>query len=436
MLRNIVSVSWTLLLAALAASAACGKVDTGDDDPVRACPAGTTSVCTDDQQITCDEQGNMVAMTACPLGCNASAPRCNKVDPSNGLADLLDEAALAPELTLVGATTIDTDAGTITDSTGPRTPPTSTLQTGLPVPVFVIQARSVATEAVTVVGARALAIVSAGPITIRGNFSVSARLDVNGPGALPSDGACIGRSGAGTNANGHPGGGGGGFGTAGGTGGSGGVPVIAGGVAGGTSGNVELVPLRGGCPGGHAGGQGPSPDPAQNDPGGGGGAVQLVSGEAIAIEDGAFVSANGAGGKGNNTAIFCLVDTPCGDGEGGGSGGAILLEAPVVTVAATGGLTANGGGGSCSLFGAAQAGQPSATPANGQMCGGDTGDGGNGAAGGTPARAGGNGIADDPVGAGGGGGHGRIRVNMPLGRTFEPAGVVSPASTIGALGRR
>src|SRR5262245_10935662 len=109
------------ILTCLAALAACGKVaspDAGADTTARACPAGTTTVCTADSLVTCDADGNQLSATPCMLGCNSAAARCNKVDPANGLAAFLDEAELAPELTLVGAATIDTDAGTITDTTG------------------------------------------------------------------------------------------------------------------------------------------------------------------------------------------------------------------------------------------------------------------------------------------------------------------------------
>jgi hypothetical protein len=65
--------------------------------------------------VTCDGQGNVTATTTCAVGCNASAMRCNKVDPSNDLAMFLDDAESAPDVVLVGAATIDTTAATITD---------------------------------------------------------------------------------------------------------------------------------------------------------------------------------------------------------------------------------------------------------------------------------------------------------------------------------
>lgn len=428
-------------------AAACGSVknenvdappaiDAAIDAPT-SCPVGTLNLCTAGTHLTCDAQGNITAMETCALGCNTGEPRCNKLAPSNGLAMAYDEAAQAPDLILMGAATIDTDAGSITDQSGARTPPTSSLTAGLPIGVFIIKAKDVRLNNVQVTGTKALAIVASGTVTITGNVSVSARRDVSGPGSL--DNACRAGSSPATpagNVNGFGGGGGGGFGTAGGKGGNGGNPVILGGTAGPVAGNLELVPLRGGCPGGHPNGGLLDADPVAPDPGGGGGAIQLVAGTEIVVEAGAFVSANGGGGKSNNTTLLCLIDTPCGSGQGAGSGGAILLESPKVTIGATGGLAANGGGGSCAPSGAGAAGGNDATPAAGQTCAGDTGSGGNGAAAGIAAQNGSPGLNDDPVGGGGGGGAGRIRVNMPLSETFAPAGTISPASTLGVLGTR
>ncbi len=371
---------------------------------------------------------------ACNLGCNISEARCNKLAPSNGLATAFDEAAQSPDLILVGAATIDTDSGAITDQSGSRSPPTSSLTTGLPIGVFVIKAKDVTLTNVSVTGSKALAIVASGTITISGRVSVSGRRDVSGPGSL--DAACRAGSAGTTVGNGIAGGGGGGFGTTGAKGGNGGVPTVQGGTAGAISGNVEIVPLRGGCPGGHASGQTLDVDPVLPDPGGGGGAIQLVAGTEITIEASGGISANGGGGKTRDTATLCAINGPCGNGQGAGSGGAILLEAPLVTIAATGGLAANGGGGSCDVMGGGAAGTNTATPAAGQKCSGDTGSGGDGAAGTTAAASGTNGSGSNPVGGGGGGGAGRIRVNLPLSVPFAPAGVVSPAGTVGALGIR
>lgn len=431
--------SFVVWLAAAVLGSACGEVssnkkvdaavqnDAAIDAPPE-CPVGTTALCSGNGLVTCDGEGNITNTETCALGCNATETRCNKVDPSNGLAAMLDEAAASTDLLLSGATTINTDAGTIVDQTGMRTPLTSQVN-GSPIGSLVIKVKSFTTGGnISVEGTRALVILSGEDVVINHDINVSARLDVNGPGAITNNASCRGGAPAANNADGGAGGGGGGFGTAGGTGGTGGIPVIAGGTAGMIAGNPELVPLRGGCPGGvssyNSGGS--------HAPGAGGGAIQIVSGTRISVGDNAAILANGSGARGP-ASVFCVVDTPCGNGYGGGAGGGVLLEAPVVTLAATAGIFANGGGGKCGVSGSGQAGQRSTTPATGQTCSGDTGSAGNGAAGATGATNGGNGLNDDPVGGGGGGGMGRIRVNLPLGMTFVPAGTVSGVQSQGAL---
>lgn len=219
-----------------------------------------------DELVTCDAEGQITSTETCMLGCNAAASRCNKLDPSNGLAELLDETATAADLDLVGDAVIDTDAGTITDMTGVKTPVTATLSSGLPVPIFAVIVKSFTAENVKVTGTRALAIVSAGMVTLKGNLSVSAIGGTNGPGALTTDTTCHGGDAGPGNDQGQAGGGGGGFGTVGGRGGADGNPTVQGGAAGGVSGSIELVPLRGGCPGGRA-----SEKRMKNAAGGGGG---------------------------------------------------------------------------------------------------------------------------------------------------------------------
>jgi hypothetical protein len=410
------------------------KSSSGDDAPAgRVCAVGSTTACSGDNLITCDADGNQASSEVCTLGCNSSGtPACKLVAPSNGLSAELDDSALAPDLTLMGVTTIDTDAGTITDQSGARTPPTTTVSGG-PVGVFVIEAKSfTSSDHVTVTGTRALAIVSFGAVQIGSLVAVDATgFGVDGSGAVVGDATCAGSSAGAGNSHGEGGGGGGGFGTKGGIGGSGGAPTVAGGAGGNTTGTIELVPLRGGCRGGR-----PSNQFNNYNSGGGGGAVQIVSNTSIAIADHAFISANGGGGQGPAGPIACIVNTPCGDGEGGGSGGGILLEAPAITVSALGGVVANGGGGTCNVEGSAQSGQLSATPAMAQPCGGDDGSGGNGAAGALAALNGAPGSGNNPVGGGGGGGAGRIRINLPLGTTFAPAGTISPTPSVGTLATR
>src|SRR5262245_24951215 len=114
--------AYMLVLLLCLVSAACGNVASKIDaavpldsaiDAPPACAIGTTALCSGNDLVICDGQGHITSMTTCAVGCNAGAMRCNKVDPSNGLAAHLDAAETAPDLVLVGAATIDTDAATI-----------------------------------------------------------------------------------------------------------------------------------------------------------------------------------------------------------------------------------------------------------------------------------------------------------------------------------
>lgn len=412
-----------------AATAVDARVDAVPDGAL-ACPIGTTVMCAGDDLVTCDGQGHISATEACSLGCNASARRCSKLDPSNGFAGSLDEAATTTDLVLSGAATIDTDLGTVVDASGARTVQSTTITTGVPVGLFVLKVKSFVTGGnVTVSGNKALVVVSAGAVTINHIVSVSARTQLNGPGAVVNDPACRGGSTLAGNVNGWAGAGGGGFGTAGGRGGTGGSPTIQGAAGGGAAGSAELVPLRGGCPGGRD-----VTSTADFTPGAAGGAIQIVSGIKIVLGDGGFIAANGSGGgKYKLVTDLCDASKPCGHGDGGGAGGGILLEAPTVQLGSLSGLVANGGGGGCNLNGIAESGRLSIAPALGSLCTSDVNKGGDGGAGTTAAQNGGNGMIATPVGGGGGGGAGRIRINVSTGAPFVPAGVLSGVRTTGLV---
>ena len=347
------------------------------------------------------------------------------------LRSFLDQANTAPEVLAVGDVEIDTTEGVVRDDSGILALPTAVLEGAeRPVGVFVVQVNSLAAGNIRVTGHRALAVVSTGPIVLSGILSVDASFDEHGPGGIAG---C--RAGSGAGSGGAWGGGGGGsFGSPGGRGGRG--NAFGGGRPGEVAGTAELVPLRGGCPGGHSGGGELDSDPNAADPGGAGGAVQLVSRVEILLEDGGFVSAGGGGGKGwTGRPIACLINTRCFPGEGAGSGGGILLEAPVVRVTSGAGLAANGGGGSCGgNFGSGANGTRSNMPALGNVCSSTAyGNGGNGASATASAANGGGVAASNGHGGGGGGGFGRIRVNLPAGASFSPEGTVSPSATVGAL---
>lgn len=390
---------------------------------------GNASFCAGDGLVSSDAEGHISSVYVCHLGCNVVARRCNQLQPSNGFGQAMEDAASARELSLVGAATIDTDAGTVTDASGLRAISAEAVTVGVPVALFVLKVRSFATGGdVAVKGARGLVILSAGPVAIDHVLSVSASAQRGGPGSIPNDPACRGATTVRANVNGWAGAGGGGFGTPGGSGGAGGSPPIDGGAGGGTAGAPALVPLRGGCRGGRD-----LTSTSEFTAGGGGGAIQITSRSEIVLGDGGVIAANGAGGgKFQGLESICEVGRPCGHADGGGAGGGILLEATSVVVNPRAGLFANGGGGGCG-DGRGQAGELSTAPARGAGCTGDVNSGGIGAAASAAAGGGGAGTIATPVGGGGGGGAGRIRVNVVAASSFAPSGIVSGVFTTGLV---
>lgn len=273
------------------------------------------------------------------------------------------------------------------------------------------------------VGKRPVALLVHGDARIQGQLfarAFNARMPGAGADSAWCDGG-IGRSGAGD----REGGGGGGYLDLGGAGGrigahNGGAP----------NGNPEIVPLRGGCSGG-TGWSAPT-----DQPGLGGGGLQLTVRNRLEIVDGGFVTASGLGAPGGDGGSAAA---------GGGSGGALLLQANDVFLF-RGALTANGGGGgeggtrtnSSSADGASGAAGALATalPApggsNGNCCGGNGGPGGAGNAG---PDGGTNGVTSSnntPAGGGGGGSRGRIRIDTPgTGSCTLTSSVVSPEANLG-----
>jgi hypothetical protein len=169
--------------------------------------------------------------------------------------------------------------------------------------------------------------------------------------------------------------------------------------------------LRGGCSGGVGSGQ------IGASAGAGGGAVDLIAGEALMI--GGIVDASGAGGSGGAGAA--------GGGGGAGSGGMIGLVAKQVQITASAQLFANGGGGggagTDSMAGGSGADPTMATvPAPGGIS--VSGSGGDGSAG--QAVDGADGSPGSPAGGGGGGGAGVIALDTP---SLALSGTVSPGLT-------
>lgn len=388
-----------------------------------ACASGETAKCLNDELFTCDGEGNVVDSEPCPLGCHEGDPRCNLLNPSNGLAAQLDEAAAGSDLALSDGATINTTTGEIKDGDGSSVQVPTDL---IPAPkggveIRVLKVKSLTTGDVEVQGDPALAIVSSGDVEITG------LLTVGSAGRFEGDGPCFGAS-LESDVTPWAGAGGGGFGQPGGDGGDAAQSGRAGGAA---VGNSSLVPLRGGCRGGSVTtactGNGCTFSGAVG--GLGGGAVQVISGTVILIGTQEATGAIEASGLGAYHAQFSPA------GAGGGSGGGILLEAPRVSIASASGLSANGGSGSCEAQ-EGESGTFGETPAPGGHCSGVSGDGGNGGAG-NSAAAPGESATSDGLGGGGGGGVGRIRINTRSGDVEVDSDVVlSPEPSVGTVGTR
>lgn len=405
---------------AIAAVAACqfshgvlpATDDGGGDDgppPPDAGPCQTlASECIGDTLRVCTAIGTDATDIPCGWGCVDGPPRCAHVIPSGsgGVAtDGVLPSDVAPdglEPTTFENVTIDGDTGRI------GTPQNANLYHGAAIgiengidyqrrgPIAMFRFKSLTVGGtITLIGARPIALVADGAVTIKGIVDARGLCSsfVAGPGGFN------GGSTAGADGNAPVTTNGGGSGAASDSGGGGGAHASAGGSAEDASGGMPygdptIMTLVGGA-GGGAGGGGANFGRG----GGGGGALQIVSNTEISIADGG-INAGGCGGKagaGNNDS-----------GGGGGAGGTILLEAPSVTV--TGTLAANGGGGGGGGGNMAKPGDNGALGTT--AAGGGSGDspdegGGDGAATGKEAGSGGDG--SNP--GGGGGGIGRIRIN-------------------------
>jgi hypothetical protein len=418
--------------------------DASTDAPPATC---TQTTCADDKLTVC-VAGTVDRVESCPLGCSSDQSRCNKIVPSNGLSDVLDQAALLTATTLPAGSIIDSDSGVVTAAGTPLVVSTTTVaQSGGPT-LRVLLARSWTLNGIRIQGSLPVAFVAADDIKIQGLIDASADTSTNGPGAL-----ICGNSGGGGQAEGfyerpragsspgYPaflwcsnGLGGGGFGSVGGAGGVRNASLKIG-AAGATNGNAELVPLRGGCEGGGG-------DPQHR--GAGGGAVQFVSGRTVQLlasgTDSGAIHVGGGGG-----AAGALGTAPVWGPGGGGSGGGILIEAASVVLHEKAMLLAAGGGGGG--YGACNPGPDGvdAAPTSAAVLGGicapsanPTSQGGEGAttgAGGTGQNAERDGNKGGAAG-GGGGGLGRIRINTAAGQYSANASVVRGVVTTGMVGRR
>jgi hypothetical protein len=401
-----------LSMAALAL-AACGEVKGGDEsdamvnpdadpsapdaDPsapdagIDAPPGGcepNTSTCASGMETRCNGDGQLEAPVACALGCTTDGVRCLDVAPSNGLGAALDDTRTRLPLTLTNGAIINTRDGTVVDGNGAVLTVASDPFTADGVAIRVFKVGSADLGNVTVQGDRPIAIVSNGPITIRGVVLLRGTGKVGGAGSR----GCAFNAGHGgssqtTNEDYHyPGGGGAGYATVGGNGGSvnvAGSIVGQGGAALAT--DVPKTRLLGGCSGGSVWELGLDESELYEyaKGGGGGGAIHLVSRASISItaqSGGATGAINAGGGGGGEEA----PGGAAAGGAGGGSGGRIVLEAPTVTIVGAGAaVAANGGagGGGCGVRGADATANNVAAAGGACPTGGVFGKGGNGSTG-------------------------------------------------------
>ncbi len=306
--------------------------DASPDAATLACVASTTA-CVGDAIVTCGADGTVTSMTQCDVGCDSSgaSPVCDVLEPSNLAATTCDTGAVTNLTVTSGVTAIDTSTGcdlVVTQTTGPA------------ICVRGFGTISIAQGAtVRVTGSRALALVATTSFELDGTIDASADGPTTMTAAISGPGApfAIGNGGNGTaNSPGIAGGGGGG-GTAG-AAGSSTLDQGAGGAAGATTGVAMLSPLIAGSTGGH---NGAATNDARTAAGGlGGGALQLVSCDAMTISATAIIDVSGSGGAGGPGTTSLLA--PAGGG-GGGGGGALLIEGASMTIAGV--VAANGGAG-------------------------------------------------------------------------------------------
>jgi hypothetical protein len=388
----------------------------GGSDATLACAPSTTT-CTNGTYVDCSATGTPTVTMACPLGCDASQPKCRDVDPSNGVAQYLDMAhtdAAAPMLTLGAGSTISTDTGIVYDGA------TSVVVPNIDIGdyhVFWVKSLSI-TGSTVVSGADGLIIVSDGDVSITDLLDVSGNLRVNGPGGGP--GTCVGGT-ATTAGSFSGGGGGGGNGDPGGTGGNADGNASPGGQPGAALADLDLEPLHGGCMGGDAT-EGTST--CRGVGGGGGGALQIVSRTQIALTSNGVIDASGGGGVAARAGTDTCTSTNLRGGGGGGAGGSVLLEAPQVRLEGSAVIVSTkGGGGSAGGIGSFLNGADGGTSGTAAAGGINQTSGANGGLGGTEAVPPGDGTAGDPSedGGGAGGAVGRVRFNTSSG-TVNPIG--------------
>jgi hypothetical protein len=283
------------------------------------CTPGEVASCRDDRALTCNTAGTNYDLVDCPYGCDAggckpcNSTECEKHIIPRYLPSVCDELWPGDPVTISADASIDTtnslNCSDVVAQAG-----------GVDICVLRYSTLTIATNKVlTVVGSRAVALVADRDLKVDGILDVSANATTSGPGGgVVKSGACVGMVG---------GGGGAGYRT---TGGSGGGSAGAG--NGGTvaANPPTVVDLRGGT----------NAIATNCLPGGGGGALTLVSCRGTVSVSG-LIDAGGGGGEGNFKDV--LPDAPTRQSGGGGSGGTVVLQG--MSIDATGQFYANGGGG-------------------------------------------------------------------------------------------
>jgi len=431
--------------------------------PPIVCTAGSSS-CSGNTLLTCPD-GTVQNMTACPLGCSMSGgAHCEALYPRAPITrDDFNTTGLTAVTLTANSVYIGADNGLIGPANAPirhanTVATTYEVHDGVGFHLVAIAGSSVklgiytfssltvnANVTINAYGANGIALVSAGDLTMNGQFDATCAGNVNlaaligtpAPNAQGPGGGAGGKPGTasggfgtggvgGANAdNTHAAGGGGGaYADTGGVGGADGANP--GGASGPTYGDTMLTTLYGGA-GGGAGGQSGSANIAYG--GGGGGLAIMVAQGTLTFGAGNMsggINAGGCGGLPNSNV----------GGGGGGSGGTILVQALTVHLAAKGVLAANGGSGAAgnAAPGMMSNGKPGPFGAGAAM-GGQTGggaDGGNG--GNATTTSGANGGGSASAGGGGGGSVGRIRIETQSGAaTLDGGNAISPSATVSTV---
>ena len=431
--------------------------------PPNVCTAGSSS-CSGNTLLTCPD-GSVQNMTTCQLGCSmAGGAHCEQMYPRAPITrNDFDTTGLTATTLSANSVYIGADTGLIGPGNAPirhanNVATTYEVHDGIGFHLVSIAGSSVklgiytfssltvnANVVMNAYGANGIALVSAGDMTMNGQFDATCAGNVNlaalfgapnpslhGPGGgdggkpgTPSVGFGTGGVGGVNGDNTHAvGGGGGSYADSGGTGGGDGTN--AGGAAGPTYGDTMLTTLYGGS-GGGAGGQNGSTNIAYG--GGGGGLAILVAQGTLTLGAGNMsggINAGGCGGTANMSV----------GGGGGGSGGTILVQALTVHLAAKGVLAANGGGGAAgnAAPGMMTNGKPGPFGPGAAM-GGQTGGSGDGGSGGNATTTtGGAGGTANSGGGGGGGAIGRIRLETQTGSaTLDTGYAISPSATVSTV---